>query len=288
MRARHQKSRRTHRAIEHPALTELTKTLKPSTMPKQPALMQCTLVAEPFDDPHWIFEPKLDGLRVLCWFDGHRLRVVSRQYKPQNAQIPDLIAALHPCLAYRVILDGEVVCLDAQGRSSFRLLQHRLHLQDPTVIKERMRHYRAYLYLFDLLYLDRYDVTGLPLEQRKRLLRESVRWTDCIRWTEYTPETGTQLFQSMCKQGGEGIIGKHQRSLYVPERSRSWVKIKCLSRQEFVIGGFTDPKGSRAGLGALLVGYYSDDGRSLVYVGKVGTGYTRTMLLDLRRRLDAL
>ena len=225
---------------------------------------------------------------MLCWFDGSRLDVLSRQHKAQNAQFPDLIAALRPCLPYRVILDGEVVCLDAQGRPSFRLLQQRLHLQDPTVIEERMRQYPAYLYLFDLLYLDRYNVTSLPLEQRKRLLRESMRWTNCIRWTEYTSETGTQLFQDICKQGGEGIIGKHRQSLYVPKRSRNWVKIKCLGRQEFVIGGFTDPKGSRVGLGALLVGYYSDDGRSLLYAGKVGTGYTRTMLLDLRRRLDAL
>jgi bifunctional non-homologous end joining protein LigD len=288
MRVEHEMSPRTHRDIEPPALAELTKTLTPATMPEQPVLMQCTLVGEPFDDPDWIFEPKLDGLRVLGWFDGHRLDVLSRQHKAQNRQFPDLLAALRPCLSNRVILDGEVVCLDAQGRPSFRLLQQRLHLQDPTVIEERMRQYPAYLYLFDLLYLDQYDVTGLPLEQRKRLLRESVQWTDGIRWTEYTPEIGTQLFHDTCRQGGEGIIGKHRRSLYVPERSRSWVKIKCLNRQEFVIGGFTDPKGSRVGLGALLVGYYSDDGRSLVYAGKVGTGYTRTMLLDLRQRLDPL
>jgi ATP dependent DNA ligase domain len=154
MRVGRQESRRTHRNIEQPALAELTKTLKPTTMPKQPALMQCTLVAEPFDDPDWLFEPKLDGLRVLCWFNGSHLRVLSRQHKEQNAQFPDLIAALRPCLPCRVILDGEVVCLDAQGRSSFRLLQQRLHLQDPTVIKERMWQYPAYLYLFDLLYLD--------------------------------------------------------------------------------------------------------------------------------------
>jgi ATP-dependent DNA ligase len=126
-------------------------------------------------------------------------------------------------------------------------MDQRLHLQDPTVIKERMRHYRADLYLFDLLYLDRYDLTGLPLAQRKRLLRECVRWTDRIRWTAYTPETGTRLFQDICQQGGQGIIGKHRRSLYVPARGRSWVKIKCLARQEFVLGGFTDPQGSRVG-----------------------------------------
>jgi bifunctional non-homologous end joining protein LigD len=288
MRVGHQRIRQTDRNVAQPALPELTRTLTPATMPKQPALMQCTLVAEPFDNPDWIFEPKLDGLRVLCWFDGHRLRLLSRQHKAQNAQFPDLVSALRPCLPDRVILDGEIVCLDTQGRSTFRLLQQRLHLQDPVMIKERLRQYPAYLYLFDLLYVDRYDVSGLPLEQRKRLLRESVRWTDRIRWTEYTPEAGTKLFQDICHQGGEGIIGKQRQSLYVPARSRNWVKIKCLARQELVIGGFTEPKGSRVGLGALLVGYYSDDGRLLVYAGKVGTGYTHTMLLDLRWRLDAL
>jgi bifunctional non-homologous end joining protein LigD len=288
MRGGQRSSRRTDRHVKLPALAKLLTILKPAAMPKHPAFMQCTLVAEPFDDPNWMFEPKLDGLRVLCWFDGKRLDVLSRQHKAQNAQFPDLIAALRPSLAYRVILDGEIVCLDAQGHSSFRLLQQRLHLQDSAVIEARMRQYPAYLYLFDLLYLDRYDVTGLALEQRKQLLREAVRWTNSIRWTEYTPEAGIQLFQDICRQGGEGIIGKQRHSLYVPARSRHWVKIKCLARQEFVIGGFTDPKGSRIGLGALLVGYYSDDGRSLVYAGKVGTGYTRTLLRDLCRRLDAL
>ena len=174
MRTGQQTRHPTHRDTEPPALAELTKTLKPTTMPKPPALMQCTLVAEPFDAADWIFEPKLDGLRVLCWFDGSRLDVLSRQHKAQNAQFPDLIVALHSSLASRIILDGEVVCLDPHGRSSFRLLQQRLPLQDPTEIKARMRQYPASLYLFDLLYLDRYDVTGLPLEQRKRLLRAFV------------------------------------------------------------------------------------------------------------------
>jgi ATP-dependent DNA ligase len=102
MRVEHEMSPRTHRDIEPPALAELAKTLTPTTMPEQPALMQCTLVAEPFNDPHWIFEPKLDGLQVLGWFDGHRLRISSRQYKTQNGQFPDLIAALRPCLSDRL------------------------------------------------------------------------------------------------------------------------------------------------------------------------------------------
>jgi bifunctional non-homologous end joining protein LigD len=139
MRTEHRTRHPTHRDTEQPALAELTKTLKPTTMPKHPALMPCTLVAEPFDAPAWIFEPKLDGLRVLCWCDGSRLDVLSRQQKAQNAPFPDLIAALHSSLADRIILDGEVVCLDAHGRSSFRLLPQRHHLQDATEIKERMQ-----------------------------------------------------------------------------------------------------------------------------------------------------
>ena len=139
MRTEHRTRHPTHRDIDHAALAELAKTLKPTTMPRHPALMPCTLVAEPFDAPAWIFEPKLDGLRVLCWFDGSRLDVLSRQQKAQNAPFPDLIAALHSSLLDRIILDGEVVCLDAHGRSRFRLLPQRLHLQDPTEIEERMQ-----------------------------------------------------------------------------------------------------------------------------------------------------
>src|SRR5918996_4333761 len=106
MRVGHQSSRRIDRHVEPLALAELPKILKPTKMPEHPELMQCTLVAEPFDNPDWIFEPKFDGLRVLCWFDGHRLDILSRQHKAQNAQFPDLIAALRRCLPDRIILDG--------------------------------------------------------------------------------------------------------------------------------------------------------------------------------------
>jgi bifunctional non-homologous end joining protein LigD len=109
-----------------------------------------------------------------------------------------------------------------------------------------------------------------------------------VRWTEYQPEIGKALWRQVCRQGSEGIIGKHLDSPYVQGRSSWWVKLKCIGRQEFVIGGFTDPQRSRVGLGALLIGYYSDDGKRLIYAGKVGTGYTREVLLDLRARLDAL
>jgi bifunctional non-homologous end joining protein LigD len=128
----------------------------------------------------------------------------------------------------------------------------------------------------------------LPLKDRKAILREVIHWSDRTRWTEYERTHGQALWQQACREGREGIIGKRLDSPYIQERSPWWVKIKCVGRQEFVIGGFTDPQRSRVGLGALLVGYYSDDGKRLIYAGKVGTGYTREGLLDLRGRLDTL
>jgi bifunctional non-homologous end joining protein LigD len=250
--------------------------------------MLCTLVAEPFDNPAWIFEPKYDGLRILGRFDGRELILLSRNQAAQNFQFPDIVEALQPSLTRPAIVDGEIVCFDAHGQSSFRMLQQRFHLKDAREVEARRKRYPAYLYLFDLLYVDDVDITTLPLKQRKELLRQAVGWSDRIRWTEYQSGKGRLRWRQACQEGSEGIIGKHLDSPYVQGRSSWWVKIKCIGRQEFVIGGFTEPQRSRVGLGALLVGYYSDDGRRLVYAGKVGTGYTQDVLLDLRSRLEAL
>jgi bifunctional non-homologous end joining protein LigD len=249
--------------------------------------MLCTLVAEPFDNPAWTFEPKYDGLRVLGRFDGRELTLLSRNQASQNLQFPDVVAALRDGLDRPAVVDGEVVCFDPRGHSSFRSLQQRFHLKDAREVEARMKQYPAYLYLFDVLHVDGYDVTSLPLRERKELLRRLVHWSDRVRWTESQPGEGRALWRQACREGDEGIIGKHLDSPYVAARSPWWVKIKCVGRQEFVIGGFTDPQRSRVGLGALLVGYYGEDGR-LTYAGKVGTGYTREALLDLRERLDRL
>ena len=262
--------------------------LKPQPMPALPKPMLCTLVAEPFDHPDWIFEPKYDGLRILGRFDGKKLLLLSRYGAAQNFQFPDIEAALRESLSQSAIVDGEVVCFDERGHTTFRSLQQRFHLKNAAEVQARMKKYPAYVYLFDLLYLDRYDVTGLPLDERKPLLRDAVVWSDRVRWTPSHPEKGKEFWRQACRKHEEGIVGKDLKSTYVPRRSRSWVKIKCIGRQEFVIGGFTDPRGSRVGFGALLVGYYSDDGKRLIYAGKVGTGFSREILIDLRKRLDAL
>jgi bifunctional non-homologous end joining protein LigD len=250
--------------------------------------MLCTLVAGPFDNPAWIFEPKFDGLRVLGRFDGERITLLSRYGESQNFQFPEIVQALESSLRRPAIVDGEVVCFDSDGKTSFRSLQQRFHLKNAAEVRARMEKYPAFIYLFDLLYHDRYDLTRVPLEERKKILRKAVRWSDRVRWTEFQPEKGTELWRRACRRHEEGIVGKHLKSLYVAARSSWWVKIKCIGRQEFVIGGFTDPQRSRVGLGALLVGYYSNDGRRFIYAGKVGTGFTHDTLLDLQARLKKL
>jgi DNA ligase D-like protein (predicted ligase) len=264
------------------------RSLPPGPLPQFVPPMLCTLIADPFDDPDWIFEPKFDGQRVLGRFDGQDVQLLSRYGHDDALWFPEIPGALNQGLDKPALVDGEIVSLDQKGKSSFRMLQQRFHLRDPREIARRARQFPAYFYVFDLLYTDRYDITSLPLIERKKLLREAVKWSERIRWTEFSQRTGVRLFREACRRGEEGIIGKRLDSRYVSGRSRDWIKLKCINRQEFVIGGFTEPQGSRAGLGALLVGYYEPDGKTLVYAGKVGTGFSREMLLDLRRRLERL
>lgn len=248
--------------------------------------MTATLVDGSFDHPDWVFEPKFDGLRVQVRFDGRELVLMSRNGKPQEVMFPDVAAALRSAIRRPAVMDGEIVCFDDRGRTSFRALQQRFHLIDPREIAVRAERYPASIFLFDLLWLDGDDATAKPLSERKRLLHKSTRWSDRVRETKFHEGKGKKLFEQACRRGEEGIIGKLATSRYVGGRDPAWVKIKCLGRQEFVVGGFTDPQRSRVGLGALLVGYY--DGDRLVYAGKVGTGYTTDTLLALRKGLNGI
>ncbi len=260
------------------------RTSRRAALPDVAGPMLCTLVGEPFDNADWLFERKFDGLRVLARFDGRELTLLSRNDQPQNFQFPDVAEALRQAMPRPMIVDGEVVCFDESGRTSFRALQQRFHLKNADEVRARAEQHPASIHLFDILYLDGRDLTGLPLAERKELLKAAVRWSERVLWTEYERGGGKALLERACRSGEEGIIGKDARSRYVAGRSSAWVKVKCVGRQEFVVGGFTDPQRSRVGLGALLVGYY--DGGKLRYAGKVGTGYTREDLLDLRQRLE--
>jgi bifunctional non-homologous end joining protein LigD len=247
--------------------------------------MLATLTEEFPSEGKWVYEPKLDGVRALIYASQGTVRMYSRNRKPLNDAYPELVEALTPSVRGEAILDGEVVAFDSErGITSFSRLQQRMQLRDP--VRARRSQVAVHLYLFDCLYYEGVDLTGLPLLERKAVLRDVVWYDDPIRFTPYKTSGGVAMLQAACEQGAEGIIAKRITSQYVSTRSTDWLKLKCLRRQEFVIGGYTAPQGSRERLGALLVGYY--DGNALRYAGKVGTGYDRKTLDMLHRRLVPL
>ena len=235
-----------------------------------------TLVAEPPDGPDWLHEQKFDGYRILAELDRGKVRLLSRRFKDWTAAFPEVAEAVAALPVRRAVLDGEVAALLPDGRTSFQALQNR----DAANI--------AY-FAFDLLAVDDDDLTRLPLEQRKARLESLVARPGppgVIRYSDHVVGGGAAFLALACERGLEGIISKRRDRPYLPGRGTSWVKTKCLLRQELVIGGYTDPEGSRRGIGALLVGHYA--GRQLVYAGKVGTGYSHAMLIELRKRLAPL
>ena len=227
--------------------------------------MAATLTDARFDDPAWIFERKLDGIRCLAF--GTRL--VSRNGLSLNDRFPTVAEALTPLPD--AVLDGEVVAF-AGSRTSFQRLGERSGA--------------VYYYVFDVLEAEGEDMRALPLLERKRVLRELVKPRGPIRLTPYRREKGVELYEEACRRGWEGLIAKRADSPYVGKRSRDWLKWKCDMEQELVVGGYTAPKGSRIELGALLVGVW--DGDELRYAGKVGTGFGRATLRDLATRLAPL
>jgi bifunctional non-homologous end joining protein LigD len=245
--------------------------------------MLATLTDEPFSDPDWIYERKLDGVRCLVFRGRTGVRLLSRNRQTMSSTWPELVEALarQPCDDF--IADGEIVAFEGRC-TSFSRLQGRLMIRDPA--RARESGIAVYLYLFDLLHLVGHDTTRLPLRDRKKLLKRTLSFRTPLRYTAHRNGDGVAYLKQACRKGWEGLIAKCARSTYVHERSRSWLKMKCVHRQELVIGGYTDPRGSRVGFGALLVGYYEKG--SLRYAGKVGAGYDDATLQSLARRLQRL
>jgi bifunctional non-homologous end joining protein LigD len=247
--------------------------------------MLATLTEEFPREGKWVFEPKLDGVRALIYNQGGSVKIYSRNRKPLNDAYPELVEALETAVRGDAIVDGEIVAFDpSKGITSFSRLQQRMQLRDP--LRARRSQVEVYLYLFDCLFYEGVDLTGLPLLDRKAVLRDVVWFDDPIRFTPYKTSGGVAMLHAACEQGAEGIIAKRVDAKYLSTRSTDWLKLKCLRRQEFVIGGYTAPQGSRERLGALLVGYYDD--KVLRYAGKVGTGYDRKTLELLYSRLAPL
>jgi bifunctional non-homologous end joining protein LigD len=233
------------------------------------------------DGDEWLHELKLDGYRVLAHLEDGEVRLITRAGKDWTKRFPAVADALRELPASRALLDGEVVIVLPDGRTSFQALQNALS-NDP-----RPRGELAY-YVFDLLHLDGFDLRGAPLVERKRLLRALLEGGPAaLRFSAHVRGNGDEFFVRACQHGVEGVVSKRADAPYRPGRGLEWLKIKCLARQELVIGGFTEPSGSRSGLGALLLGYHDGDG-GLRYAGKVGTGFTAASLRDLYRRLRPL
>lgn len=257
--------------------------LREREQPEWTSPMLATLTDDHFSDPEWIFERKLDGVRLLAFRRADRVRLVTRNRKDRNPAYPEIVEALEGLDRDDFIADGEVVAFEGT-LTSFSRLQGRMKITDPQ--EARATGIAVYYYLFDLLHLDGHDVTGLALRDRKRLLEAALEFEDPLRRLPHRNEEGEAYLEEACGKWWEGIIAKRAQSEYVHGRSRDWLKFKCVNRQEFVIGGWTDPQGERVGLGAILIGYHEDE--ELVYAGKVGTGFDDETLEELAGRLESL
>jgi bifunctional non-homologous end joining protein LigD len=247
--------------------------------------MLATLADAPPRGGEWIYEPKLDGVRVLVYASGGNVRLFSRNRKPLEGAYPELVDTLSFAVRGDAVLDGEVVAVDPRtGQSSFSRLQRRMQLRDET--RARGSGVPVELYLFDCMFYEGIDLTNLPLVDRKAVLRDVVWYDAPIRFTPFRTTGSAAMFREACAKGAEGIIAKRAEGRYVSARSPDWLKIKCVHQQELVVGGYTAPKGARELIGALLVGYYENG--ALRYAGKVGTGYDRAALELLHRKLVPL
>lgn len=242
--------------------------------PREARAMKAVLTDRRFSDAGWIFERKLDGIRCVAIRSGNAVKLLSRNDLSLNGRYPELAEALAAERCERFAVDGEVVAFDGVQTSFAKLAQR------------GQRRVRVFLYAFDLLWLDGYDLRALPLRSRKRVLRSTLRFEDGLRVTPHRNGDGEAFFEEACRKGWEGLIAKRADSRYVTSRSDAWLKFKCDRSQEMVIGGYTAPRGSRAELGALLLGHHRDG--ELLYAGKVGTGFDRATLRDLANRLRPL
>lgn len=261
---------------------DVSRLAKKRAQPEWIEPMLATLVHEVFSREGWIFEPKFDGERCLAFRQGRQVRMFSRNIKALNDTYPEIAQALAAEHADSFIVDGEVVTFDERGVTSFSRLQQRMQIHDARAALATG--VPVWYYVYDLLYVDGYDLMTVPLRYRKDLLSRALEFRDPVRFTTHRATDGERYFAEACRQHWEGLIAKRLESVYeAGRRSREWLKFKCINQQEFAIGGYTGPRGHRIGFGALLVGYY--EGGKLKYAGKVGTGFDDPLLKQLHARL---
>ena len=252
---------------------------------RQPVML-ASPAERPFSDPAWLYEIKYDGVRVLAARGAERVELYGRAGQIFTARYPEVVTALRALPLTRFVLDGEVVALDEAGRPSFQRLQNRMHLTRPADVERVRATVPVSAIFFDALSLDGRDLRDAPLTERKACLALTMPARGVIRYGDHVVGRGEDFYEVAGAQRLEGILAKRADSRYVGGRTRDWLKIKCHLRQEFVIGGWTDPQGARGAFGALHLGVY--EGARLVYVGKVGTGFDERMLRAIRDRLVPL
>ena len=233
----------------------------------------------PQDTDEWIYEIKFDGYRMLARVEGHTVRLFTRNGNDWSLKLPSLVGALQKMKLPPGWYDGEIVVLNEKGIPDFQALQNAFDLT---------RTDNIVYFVFDLPFYKGYDLRVTPLETRKQLLGTILnKPSTLVRFSDTFKVPQRDVLDSACRMGLEGVIGKRKTSVYVSRRSADWIKLKCTQRQEFVIGGYTDPQGSRIGIGSLLLGVHDEQGR-LHYSGNVGTGFDSRTLSDLKARLVAL
>ncbi len=240
-----------------------------------------TLVSNAPEGPDWVHELKYDGYRMLCRLEDRSATLLTRNGHDWTAKLPHVAAATAGLGVKTAWLDGEVVALLPDGRISFQRLQNAFDTHTDS---------HLVYFVFDLLYLDGYDLRPSPLYERKRLLSALLQDrapSPLLRYSDHIAGQGDIAFAEACRGGMEGLIAKRADASYLAGRNRNWVKVKCGRRQEFVIGGFTEPSGSRTGFGALLLGLYDEQGR-LQFAGRTGTGFSDRSLKELHARLKRL
>ena len=262
---------------------ELTGVRK-SAMPSRLEPMLATLGDRPFSDPNWLFEIKWDGVRALAWISGGTLTLRSRASVDITRRYPELASLPDSLSARQAILDGEIVALDASGHSDFQLLQERMHVRAPG--EHLVSNVPVLYFAFDLLYCDGHDLRNAPLLERKQLLQRLLHNSTRFRYSDHQLERGKELFDLARQNGLEGIVAKRTDSIYVSDRSASWLKLKVTSTIDAVVGGWTAARTNAIPFGSLLLGLYQ--GQQLRFIGHVGSGFDTKKLDEINRRLKSL
>jgi bifunctional non-homologous end joining protein LigD len=255
-------------------------------MPEAIEPMRAMLAERAPRGEEWLFEVKWDGVRAVAFVKNEEVRLQSRSGLRCERQYPELAVLPHHLSASHAVLDGEIAVLNVKGVSQFHLIQPRIANTDPNTIAHLVRSTPVIYFAFDLLYLDGYDLRGVALQKRRELLQQVLAPGPAIRISDAFPGAGQELLEAARENGLEGIIAKHASSTYESRRSREWQKIKIVTEQEFVIGGFTEPQGDRDYFGALVLGVHKDG--DLRWVGNVGTGFDQKLLTALHARLQPL